>query len=241
MSYIKHYPKSDQEIQILFDGAFIENKPISFPNAGLKPYSNLFYWAHLSALESAEFPLHPHKGFEIMTFVFEGSLEHYDTATKVWTPINAGGLQVTQSGSGVYHSERITQGTKLFQIWFDPDFKHSLKLDAAYQDYTHLKSTQSGGIETLNYVGGDSLVKIQTKDIEVRKLKFDVGSYTLETDEDSSYSIYILNGHGVLNKQYCIVDDFLILTQSKIIQLEVEESLELFMIKSPTHLSYKTY
>ena len=83
----------------LFNGAFLENKPIPFPDRGeTTAYSNLFYWAHLEAFETAEFPLHPHEGFEIITFVFKGSLEHYDTATKVWTVLDAGGVQVIQAG-----------------------------------------------------------------------------------------------------------------------------------------------
>ncbi len=81
MSTLFHLKKEDQELMPLFSGAFLENKPIPFPNrSGTQAYSNLFYWAHLEAFETAEFSLHPHKGFEIMTFVFEGSLEHYDTA-----------------------------------------------------------------------------------------------------------------------------------------------------------------
>ena len=74
----------------LFGGAFVENKPIPFSDRGkTTAYSNLFYWAHLEAEETAEFPLHPHEGFEIMTFVFKGSVEHFDTASKVYTPLNA--------------------------------------------------------------------------------------------------------------------------------------------------------
>ena len=57
-------------------------------------YSNLFYWAHLEAIETAEFPLHPHEGFEIMTFVLEGTVEHFDTKTNVWTKIQKDGLPI---------------------------------------------------------------------------------------------------------------------------------------------------
>lgn len=36
-----------------------------------------------------------------MTFVLNGNIEHFDTATNVWTPIEEGGFQVIQSGSGL--------------------------------------------------------------------------------------------------------------------------------------------
>ena len=32
-----------------------------------------------------------------MTFVLNGNIEHFDTATNVWTPIEEGGFQVIQS------------------------------------------------------------------------------------------------------------------------------------------------
>jgi redox-sensitive bicupin YhaK (pirin superfamily) len=82
----------------------------------VKPYSSLYYWSNGYVMEQCEFGLHPHKGFEIMTFLFEGTIEHYDTATKVWTPLNAGDFQIIQSNSGIQHQEKITKGSRAFQV-----------------------------------------------------------------------------------------------------------------------------
>ncbi len=151
MSQVKYLKKQDQQIEPLFNGAFTENKPIGFPTRqGSTAYSNLFYWAHLVAHETAEFPLHPHEGFEIMTFVLGGTVEHYDTATKVYTPLNAGDVQAIQAGSGVSHSERITKGSELFQIWFDPDFSKSLSKNATYKDYQKISFESSSTIQNLD-------------------------------------------------------------------------------------------
>jgi len=48
---IKHYNISNQAYGEFNGGGIIENKPIGFTQDGgkLKPYSNLFYWAHASA------------------------------------------------------------------------------------------------------------------------------------------------------------------------------------------------
>src|SRR5437773_11811194 len=47
---------------------------------------------------------HPHRGFETVTFIVEGSLTHRDTAGHV-SAINAGGVQWMTAGRCVEHSE----------------------------------------------------------------------------------------------------------------------------------------
>ncbi|PKG54349.1 MULTISPECIES: pirin family protein [Halomonadaceae] len=47
---------------------------------------------------------HPHRGFETVTFILEGSLAHADSA-KHQSVINAGGVQWMTAGSGIVHAE----------------------------------------------------------------------------------------------------------------------------------------
>lgn len=236
-----HKTKSQQQIQYLFDDKFVENKPILFPHLNNRyAYSNLFYWAHLEAFETAEFPLHPHKGFEIMTFVLKGSLEHFDTATNVWTPIGEGGFQVTQTGEGVFHSERIRKGSELFQIWFDPDFTKSLKVPASYQDYSkeYAVTAKMEGITILEYVGSNSGIFHQTDDITITREFFERGDHTKAADESSIYSIYVINGIGMINQQPLQKDDFVVIDDVSSIVVNSMDELELFIIVSPKELSY---
>ena len=244
MGSLKYFPKSKQQIVPLFDGKFTENKPIPFPDRnGSQAYSNLFYWAHLEAHETGEFPLHPHEGFEIMTFVFKGSLEHYDTATRVWTPLEAGGVQVIQAGSGVEHAERITKGSELFQIWFDPDFSISLKQTAQYQDYAKalFQLNRSKGIEVLHYLGKESPVKNITEQIDISKMSFAKGRFHLEFDPKSVYSMYLLNGSLELNTQQIEQDGFVICQKMEGLDVSVEDKAELFIIQSPLNIPYRRF
>jgi redox-sensitive bicupin YhaK (pirin superfamily) len=239
-----HLTKEQQQIAPLFDGAFVENKPIPFPDqAGTKAYSNLFYWAHLVANETAEFPLHPHEGFEIMTFVLKGSLEHFDTATKVYTPLDAGGVQVIQAGSGVQHSERIIKGTELFQIWFDPDFSKTLKKDAAYRDYqaNKFQSEKKDGIERLSYLTDKGPIYFETQGIEIEKLNFDPGEYVEKLDAASIYSYYLLDGEIRINDELIKKDDFLVLSGDESVNYDIDHGAELFIIKSPYCVDYKRF
>ena len=244
MRKIIHLKKEQQQLMPLFNGAFVENKPIPFPDRnGTQAYSNLFYWAHLVASETAEFPLHPHEGFEIMTFVFRGSLEHYDTATKVWTPLQAGGVQVIQAGSGVQHAERIIKGTELFQIWFDPDFSKTLKKEATYQDYQAVEFRREAydGVQRTSYLKEKGPICFETEGIEIEKIDFDAGIYVEPTDSGSIYSYYLLNGEITINGELLTKDSFLVLNEIESTTFSVDNKAELFVIKSPSKIKYKRF
>ena len=233
--------KSQQFNTTIFNGRFIVNKPVSsgFSNA-VAPYSNLFYWSHAVALDDCEFPLHPHKGFEIMTFILDGKVTHYDTATKIWTHLETGDFQVIQSNRGIQHQERIAKGTRSFQIWFDPNFQEAIKQNPAYVDY-HQKDFElviENEIKTTTYIGGQSKAFVMTPHLTIKKLTFDNQTKTsLPLDINCSYTFYVLRGGGLVENQQIMKDDAIRLSNTQ--QLDINFTGELFYIKTPTQFDYK--
>lgn len=66
---------------------------------------------------------HPHRGFETVTFILEGSLAHHDTAGHE-SIIEAGGVQWMTAGSGLIHAEvspaafkRDGGAIEILQLW----------------------------------------------------------------------------------------------------------------------------
>ena len=68
------------------------------------------------------FDLHPHFNMEILTYVLEGELSHFDTLGNSGT-IKAGEFQLISGGEGLMHSEhnRTKSMTRFLQIWIKPN------------------------------------------------------------------------------------------------------------------------
>ena len=117
---VRIYKKAEQANGQFNGGAILEKKPVGFPQDGgkLKSFSNLFYWAHAWSDEGSTIGLHPHQGFEIMTFIIEGEINHYDTKIDQWRNLKKGDVQIIRAGNGVSHAERLEPGAHIFQIWF---------------------------------------------------------------------------------------------------------------------------
>src|SRR5215217_8081918 len=100
---VRIYPVEKQIKGGFNDGEIMENKPIqvSRDKSKLQPYSNIFYWAHAWAEVTSTIGLHPHQGFEIMSFVLEGDIEHYDTKNKKWVRLKKGDVQIIRAGNGI--------------------------------------------------------------------------------------------------------------------------------------------
>ena len=162
---VNFYPPSVQASGNFNFGEILEKKPIGFPQDGglLKPFSNLFYWAHAwTPGKRSTIGLHPHQGFEICTFVLKGSINHYDTQLNKWIRLDEGDVQIIRSGNGISHSEEILEKSEIFQIWFDPDLSKSLKKPASYNDYKHdkfkfskCKRARKGDIEANSFQNVD--------------------------------------------------------------------------------------
>ncbi|ABQ54014.1 pirin family protein [Legionella pneumophila serogroup 1] len=69
----------------------------------------------------AGFPPHPHRGFETITYLMEGSITHEDNKGNKGV-INAGGVQWMTAGKGIIHSEMPSSSTGRLhglQLWLN--------------------------------------------------------------------------------------------------------------------------
>ncbi|MEM9810916.1 MAG: pirin family protein [Pseudomonadota bacterium] len=69
------------------------------------------------------FPMHPHRDFEIFSYVLDGALEHRDSLGN-GSVVRKGGVQYMSAGSGVTHSEfnpDPEDPVHFLQIWLIPE------------------------------------------------------------------------------------------------------------------------
>ncbi len=242
---IQIIPKSRQAKGQFNGGEIVENKPIGFPREGgvTRPYSNLFYWAYAEAKTDSTIGLHPHEGFEIMSFVLKGSIRHYDTKLREWRPLQAGDAQIIRAGNGISHAEFIAEGGAIFQIWLDPDLSKSRNHPASYDDYTvsQFPVQSDNGVSTTTYIGEGSPFSLETQGIEIQVIDFPKADFSQAISKEKIYSLYVQEGSFSINGEAVNADDFVIVKEADSLSLKSDGSGRIFMISSPEKLGYKTY
>ncbi len=94
-------------IRTLEGGGFVVRRP--FPTAALADVDPFLLLDHLGPFdappgEAKGAPDHPHRGFETVSYILEGDLEHRDSAGNAGH-LGPGDVQWMTAGSGVVHSE----------------------------------------------------------------------------------------------------------------------------------------
>jgi quercetin 2,3-dioxygenase len=242
---IRIFPKQKQGKGAFNGGDIVENKPIVPGNVpgSMRPYSNLFYWAHARAVTDSTIGLHPHEGFEICSFILKGEIRHYDTKLREWRPLRAGGAQIIRAGNGISHSEWMGKDAEMFQIWFDPNLRVALTQPASYDDYevTAFPETTANGVVERTIVGEGSPFRMETSGIGVQRLELGAACKTLSLGENRMASIYTIEGEALVGGERLGEGDFAVVDDVASVELESLAGAALFVITSPKVPPYRTY
>lgn len=195
---VRVYPPNEQGSGSFDGGKITEIKPIGFPGEGSARtrIGPLFYWAWATANGPATIALHPHKGFEIASYVLKGQLGHSDTGGHE-SRVGKGGVQVMQTGSGISHEERtFADATDFFQIWFEPNLTEALTRPPEYHEASdaELPVTESEGVRIKSIIGGKSPIKLVV-DAQMEHLALEPNAtYEIGLSKDRTQSIVVVSG-----------------------------------------------
>ena len=195
MSLIIHHVKTVPE------GDDVEVKRL-FPIQNFMNFDPFVLWDHFEIGAGRGFPDHPHRGFEGITYMLDGGMNHKDNLGNN-AFVSAGGLQRFTAGRGIIHSEMpadtgISSG---IQLWINlpqrlkkiaPDYQQLNNNDIPYQNI-------DGG-KIKNLVGGDSSLNLQTDVIYQHLYLNQQAKHTLFVKEGMRGIIYMLTGSISVNK-----------------------------------------
>lgn len=237
--------RTDQVDGAFNGGAILEKRPVLMSDhvSEFKPYSNLFYWAHAWTEAGSTIGEHPHQGFEILSFVLEGSIEHYDSAHRGWKKLDAGDVQIIRAGSGISHAEKLNAGAHMFQIWFDPDIQKAISENASYNDYQaqEFPVEQLGSMKQITYAGHRAPLRMNSRDVLIQKFLLDQGDHVLDASASSVNSLFVISGEVLIGDHVLQAGDFARITDTDGISITSNGKADIFRIQSPVDPGHTTY
>jgi len=122
MHHIDHFPPGDGNLRPSIKRQYNRNGD----------FDTQANWHMYNGKDVPGFPAHPHRGFETVTVVLEGTVDHADGLGSKGRYSN-GDVQWMTAGKGLQHSEMFpllsTEGEnrlELFQIWLSLDNEHRM-------------------------------------------------------------------------------------------------------------------
>ena len=167
-----------------------------FPVHRFMNFDPFVLWDDFTIRPGAGFPDHPHRGFEGITYVIQGSVNHTDNLGNDST-VHSGGLQRFTAGKGIIHSEMPSaeNETKGIQMWvnlpanlkqLEPDYQQVL---ASEVDVVEIPG---GHVKLLS--DENALLKLHTKVIYRDVTLQAQHQYVADIDPDMRGFIYLLAG-----------------------------------------------
>ena len=179
--------------------------PVSSQRMNFDPF---VLWDNFNIGAGHGFPTHPHRGFEAITYMFSGSIEHKDNLGNDST-VTSGGAQRFTAGRGMEHSEMpAAEGmSNGIQLWINLA-KELKSIEPGYQQVNKedipVKEIAGGRISVI--VGENSPVKLKTA-VRYLEVNLDKAANLIESvPDDFRGFVYLLSGQlkinsGVVNER----------------------------------------
>ncbi len=194
--------------------------------------------------EAVGAPWHPHRGFETVTYLLAGEMEHEDSVGSKGT-LSPGDVQWMTAGKGIIHSEMptskmIAKGGLIhgFQIWVNLLAKDKM-IEPRYQEISSNESNiaQKEGVWA-RVIAGECLGVESSIDtmipITMIHVKMDKGSKLEKSlQDDLNCMIYVFKGS--IDIGWMTVDDgsLALLSKGSTIEVKAREESEYLILAGP--------
>ncbi len=157
-------------IETLEGGGFLVRRP--FPKASFSDFDPFLLLDEMGPMDVAPgeakgAPDHPHRGFETVTYLLSGEMEHKDSRGHAGR-LSSGDVQWMTAGAGVVHSEMpsrefLRTGGRMhgFQLWVNLPQRDKMT-KPRYQEIPGAqipKATSADGLVTVGVIAGEAMGK----------------------------------------------------------------------------------
>jgi len=204
-------------IETLEGGGFLVRRP--FPKAAFSEFDPFLLLDEMGPMEVAPgeakgAPDHPHRGFETVTYLLSGDMEHKDSRGHAGR-LKPGDVQWMTAGAGVIHAEMPARefardGGRMhgFQLWVNLP-KRDKMMNPRYQEIPNSqipKATSADGLVMVSVIAGEAMGKqavIETR-TPIIYLHYRIepgGVVTQQVPEAYNVFAYIVDGAGLFGAE----------------------------------------
>src|SRR5678815_2792929 len=201
-----------KSIETLEGAGFLVRRP--FPQAAFSEFDPFLLLDEMGPMEARPgeakgAPDHPHRGFETVTYMLSGEMEHKDSRGHAGS-LRPGDVQWMTAGAGVVHSEMPSaeferKGGRMhgFQLWVNLP-KRDKMITPRYQEIPGSqipKATSSDGLVTVTVIAGEALgqkavIETRTPIIYLHYRIKPGGAVTQHVPSAYSGFVYVIEGEG---------------------------------------------
>jgi redox-sensitive bicupin YhaK (pirin superfamily) len=204
-------------IETLEGGGFLVRRP--FPKAGLSDFDPFLLLDEMGPMDVAPgeakgAPDHPHRGFETVTYMLSGDMEHEDSSGHAGQ-LKSGDVQWMTAGSGVVHAEMpsaefMRTGGVMhgFQLWVNLPRRDKM-ISPRYQEIPGAripKITSADGLVSVTVIAGEAMgekavIETRTPIIYLHYRLEPGGVVRQQVPHDYNAFAYVIDGAGLFGAE----------------------------------------
>ncbi len=204
------------------------------PVQGLMNYDPFVLMDHFN-IDAGGFPDHPHRGFEAITYMLGGGMQHADNLGNT-SIVYAGGLQRFTAGQGIVHSEMPDGQAHGIQLWINLP-KRLKKIPPSYQqvDAENIPTDSNDGVVVRTLVGEGSPTVLQTGmlylDVSIKQRSL----YQFNIPSGFCGFVYVLEGEIRLEHETLQAYEALFFDQAKLLSFMAKQDSRLIVCFGKPH------